>query len=62
MIISNERSSREIRSSEIYDKQLEAVGEKKNFGLIIDSKLFFDSHTFAKVKKANSWLSSQIRR
>ena len=61
MIISNERSSREIRSSEIYDKQLEAVGEK-NFGLIIDSKLFFDSHTFAKVKKANSWLSSQIRR
>ena len=54
MIISSERSSREIRSSEIYDKQLEAVGEEKSFGVIIDSKLFFDSHIFAKVKKANS--------
>ena len=54
MLISNERSSREKRSSEIYDKQLEAVGEEKNFGVIIDSKLFFDSHIFAKVKKANS--------
>ena len=47
-------SNRETRSYELYDKQLESVREEKDLGVIIDSKLSFDSHIFAKVKKANS--------
>ena len=55
MITSNGRSNRETRSYELYDKQLEMVGEgKKNLGVIIGSKLSFDSHIFAKVRKTNS--------
>ena len=54
MIISNGRSNREIKSYEFYDKQLETVGDEKDLGVIIDSKLSFDSHIFAKIKKANS--------
>ena len=54
MIISNGRSNLEIRSYELYDKQLETVGEGKALGVIIHSKLSFDSHIFAKVKKAIS--------
>ena len=52
MIISNGGSNRERRSYELYDKQLEAVGEKKDLGFIIDFNHSFDSHIFAKVKKA----------
>ena len=51
MIISNGRSNREIRSNQLYDKQLETVGEGKDLGVIIVSKLSFDSHIFAKVEK-----------
>ena len=51
MIISNGGSNRETRSYELYDKQLETVGEEKDLGVIIDSKLSFDSQFFAKVKK-----------
>ena len=54
MILSNGRSNREIRSYELCDKQLETVGEKKVLGVIIDSKLYLDSHIFVKVQKANS--------
>ena len=49
MIISNGGSNRETRSYDFYDKQLETVGEEKDLGVIIDSKLSFDSHIFAKV-------------
>ena len=54
MIISNGRSNGEIKTYEFYDKQPETIGEGKNFGVIIDSKLYFDSHIFAKVEKAIS--------
>ena len=54
MIISNGRSNREIRLHEHYDIQLERVGEEKDFGVIIDSKLSSDSHILAKVKKAKA--------
>ena len=53
-IISNKRSNREIRSYELNDKQLKTVGEERDLGMIIGSKLSFDSHNFAKVKNANS--------
>ena len=42
------------KSCEISDKQLETVGEEKDLEVIIDSKLSFDSHIFAKIKKAKS--------
>ena len=42
------------KSFELYDKQLETVGEEKDLEVIIDSKLSFDSHIFAKVRKAKS--------
>ena len=54
MIISNGSSNRELSSYGVYDKQLETVGEEKDLGVIIDSKLSFDSHILAKVKKAIS--------
>ena len=54
MIISNGGSNRETRSYKLYNKQLETVGEENDLGVIIDSKLSFDSHIFAKIKKANS--------
>ena len=54
IVISNGSSNRELNSYEVYDKQLETVGEEKDLGVIIDSKLSFDSHIFAKVKKAIS--------
>ena len=57
MIISSGRLNRETRSYELYDKQFEMVGEEKDLRVIIDSKLSFDSHIFAKVKKANSILA-----
>ena len=57
MIISSGRLNRETRSYELYDKQFKTVGEEKDLGVIIDSKLSFDSHIFAKVKKANSILA-----
>ena len=57
MIISSGRLNRETRSNELYDKQFKTVGEEKDLGVIIDSKLSFDSHIFAKVKKANSILA-----
>ena len=54
MITSNGKSNRGKKSCEIYDKQLETVGEEEDLEVIIDSKLSFDSHIFAKVKKAES--------
>ena len=39
---------------ELYDKQLKTVVEEKDIAVILDSKLSFDSHIFAKVEKANS--------
>ena len=43
-----------IRSYEPYDKQLETAGQEKDLGVVIDKKLSFDSHVFAKVEKTNS--------
>ena len=60
MITSNGRSNREIRSHQLYDKQLETVGEETDLGVIIDSKLSFDSHIFAKLKRPS--LSLQFLR
>ena len=54
MIISNGRSNHETSSNELYDKPLETVEEEKYLGVIINIKLSFDSHIFAKIKKANS--------
>ena len=54
MIISNGGSKSETRSYKLYNKQLETVGEEKDLGVMIDSKLSFDSRIFAKIKKANS--------
>ena len=54
MIISIGRSGRETRSYELYNKQLETVRQEKDLGVIINSKLFFDSHIFAKFEKAIS--------
>ena len=51
MIISIGGSTRETRSYEPYDKQLETVGEEKDLGVIIDSKFSFDSHILQKLKK-----------
>ena len=53
MITSNGRLNRERRSHETYNKHLETVGEEKKLGVIIDTKLSFDSDIFAKVKKQN---------
>ena len=39
---------------ELYDKQIKTVVEEKDIAVIIDCKLSFDSHIFAKVEKANS--------
>ena len=44
MIISSGRLNRETRLYELYDKQFETVGEEKDLGVIIDSKLSFDSY------------------
>ena len=60
MITSNGRSNREIRLHQLYDKQLETVGEETDLGVIIDSKLSFDSHIFAKLKRQS--LSLQFLR
>ena len=60
MIISNGSSNRELSSYEVYDKQLETVGEEKDLGVIIDSKLFIDSHILQKLKR--QFLSLQFLR
>ena len=39
------------RSYWLYGKQLEKVEEEKDLGVTIQSKLSFESHVFAKVKR-----------
>ena len=59
MIISNGGSNCETRSNELYDKQLEPVGEEKDLGVIIDSKLSFDFRIFAKKRQIQPYSFSE---
>ena len=54
MTISHANFDHTARSYWLYGKQLEKVEEEKDLGFSIDSKFSFESHVFAKVKKASS--------
>ena len=54
MTISHAKIDHTAKSYWLYGKQLEKVEEEKDLRVTIDSKFSFESHVFAKAKKASS--------